>query len=283
MNCKYPFVKGLEPFPCGQCLPCRINKRRLWTHRILLESKCHEKSVFTTLTYSPDNLPPNGSLVRAHLQLFLKRLRRRVAPRLLRYFAPGEYGDDTWRPHYHPILFGLGLDSARDIEESWGLGFVDVRELSEELAQYAAGYVVKKLTRGDDPRLAGRTPEFCAMSLKPGIGALAVPTIGAALSSREGSKLIARDRDAPPVLRHGKKLYPLGRYLRQKLREEAGFEDFDGSSTPVRLQHIAELQVLRDACQSPFVYQTLERPFIDRQKIKQIEGKAAIFQKRSKL
>lgn len=283
VNCRKPFVKGIEPFPCGQCLPCRINKRRLWTHRILLESKCHEHSTFTTLTYSPDNYPQGGNLVPPHLQLFLKRLRKAESPRLLRFFAVGEYGDDTERAHYHAVLFGLGADSIKRIENAWGLGFVDARELSPDLAQYVAGYTVKKLTAPDDPRLHGRHPEFARMSLRPGIGALSVPDIGAALTSEHGSKSVALDADVPALLRHGKALLPLGRYLRAKLREEIGLEDTTGATSPFRQNHLKELQVLRDAEEDRFSYQVLNRPFIDRQKIAQIEGKAAIYRKRSKL
>lgn len=283
LNCRKPFLKGIEPFPCGQCLPCRINKRRLWTHRILLESKCHDESVFTTLTYSPDHYPEGGNLVPSHLQLFIKRLRRAESPRLFRFFAVGEYGDQSERAHYHAIFFGLGLDATQRIEDAWGLGHVDVRELSPDLAQYCCGYVTKKLTRADDARLRGRHPEFARMSLRPGIGGLSVASIGEALTSEHGSKSVVLDQDVPALLRHGKKLLPLGRYLRAKLREEIGLEDTSGASSPLRQAHLKELQVLRDAEKSRFAYQVLNRPFIDRQKIAQIEGKAAIYKKVSKL
>lgn len=282
MNCKKPFVKGLEPFPCGQCLPCRINKRRLWTHRILLESKCHERSLFLTLTLSPDHYPSDGSLNPALVRNWLKRIRKAHAPHTLRFFAVGEYGDQTQRAHYHCVLFGTRADTPAIADKCWGLGHVDIRELSPELAQYIAGYTVKKLTRPDDPSLGGRHPEFARMSLRPGIGALAVPAIADTLASEHGSKLIARDADAPAVLRHGKKLLPLGRYLRQKIRQETGFEETSGGQTPARQAFQEELQILRDACETRFQY-LVSAPFVDHQKIAQIEGKNAIYGKRSKL
>ena len=51
-------MKDAVPFGCGQCLPCRVNKRRLWTNRIMLESMCHDDNAFVTLTYNDDNIPP---------------------------------------------------------------------------------------------------------------------------------------------------------------------------------------------------------------------------------
>ena len=96
--------------PCGKCLACSSNYRRDWVARMLLESQAHSDSVFITLTYSDENLPDRGSLVKRDLQLFLKRLRRRL-DRLnrdkIRYFACGEYGDNTNRPHYHAIIWNL--------------------------------------------------------------------------------------------------------------------------------------------------------------------------------
>lgn len=79
MLCKNPYMKGVLAFGCGQCNPCRINRRRLWTHRIMLESLKHGDSSFVTLTY--ETLPSDGSLVPKDLQNFMKYLRMRVSPK----------------------------------------------------------------------------------------------------------------------------------------------------------------------------------------------------------
>lgn len=94
--------------------------------------------------------------------------------------------------------------------------------LEERSAQYIAGYVVKKMTRPDDPRLLGRLPEFARMSLKPGIGAGAIPDVASALMQY---KLEASGRDVPNSLRHGSRLLPLGRYLMKRLRLECGLDE----------------------------------------------------------
>lgn len=47
---------GVMPCPCGKCIPCLINRKRLWKHRLILESYCHDKSAFVTLTYNDDQL-----------------------------------------------------------------------------------------------------------------------------------------------------------------------------------------------------------------------------------
>lgn len=77
--------------------------------RCLHELGYHDNASFVTLTYSDNNLPDNGSLVKADLQKFVKRLRKNIGDRRIKYFAAGEYGDSTNRPHYHAILFGVGL------------------------------------------------------------------------------------------------------------------------------------------------------------------------------
>lgn len=86
-------------------MPCRLNRRRLWTHRLLLEQLKHGDSCFLTLTYDEKHLPEGGSLVPKHAQDFLKRLRSKTNLKL-RYYLVGEYGEDTERPHYHVALFG---------------------------------------------------------------------------------------------------------------------------------------------------------------------------------
>lgn len=77
---------------------------------MLHELDSHKDNVFVTLTYDDCHLPENGSLRKDHLQKFFKRLRRDLpVDYKIKYFACGEYGDKTDRPHYHSIIFGLGL------------------------------------------------------------------------------------------------------------------------------------------------------------------------------
>lgn len=244
MLCKKPFVSGGLAFPCGQCQPCRVNRRRMWMHRILLESLCHSENCFLTLTYNDTTLPlislPTGqevgSLEPLHLRLWLKRLRERISPLRLRFYAVGEYGERTWRPHYHVCLFGFQTcyrgqtkrhilsgqrmwsqccDRCRLVGETWGFGDVDLGTLNKDSASYCAEYTVKKMTRTDDPRLEGRWPEFARMSLKPGIGADAMWEYASEMLRYSLDETLI---DVPASAGHGKKNLPLGRYLRAKLR-----------------------------------------------------------------
>lgn len=95
-----------QAFGCGQCLPCRVNRRRIWTHRIMLEAAQYHDNSFVTLTYDEEKLPVDLSVTPRTLQLFMKRLRK-VYPNRIRYFGVGEYGDQTMRPHYHLALFNF--------------------------------------------------------------------------------------------------------------------------------------------------------------------------------
>lgn len=219
--CRKPFISGSAAFGCGQCLPCRLNRRRLWTHRLMLESLLHGDNCFVTLTYDDDHLPADGSLDYDELRNFIKRLRENLAPVKIRYYAVGEYGDISWRPHYHLAVFGIGESLTSVIEKSWGKGFCYVGDLTLSSAQYIAGYVTKKLNGRDDRSLDildGRRPEKAFMSRKPGIGANAMKNVMLALNG------YLPDGDVPVSLAHGKKLMPLGRYLRGKMREEFGLD-----------------------------------------------------------
>lgn len=228
-------VDGI-PFPCGQCLPCRINRRRVWTLRLMLESYLHEHSSFITLTYSEDNLPYDQeyrpTLCKRDLQLFLKRLRKRFDVEL-RYYACGEYGEKSARPHYHAILFGLSpfdLDpewllyegkSGRDFHrhrssplyDLWQYGIVHVGECSRQSIQYVAGYVTKKLVVNKQDT---RQKEFSLMSRRPGIAAGAIEAVVGALKDVPESGFTGQ-------LRVDGKKWPMGRYLITKVADELGF------------------------------------------------------------
>ncbi len=206
-------------------MPCRINRRRVWAHRLVLESLTHPSSLFVTLTYSDLSLPNSSSLVPLHPQLWMKRFRRALAPKKIRMYLVGEYGDETNRPHYHCALFNASLADAPTIGKTWTYGHVHVGDLTPSSAQYICGYVTKKLTAKDDPRLQGRHPEFARMSNRPGIGAAAMEIIGEALFNKHLVKQIEETGDVPSSLTHGRKSLPLGNYLRQKLRDYVGMPD----------------------------------------------------------
>lgn len=218
------------PVSCGQCMPCRIKRRRLWVHRMVLESLCYEagQCCFLTLTYSPECLPVDGNLSTEHFTLWLKRFRRALDPVRIRYFGVGEYGDLSWRPHYHLCVFGVGPECQPIVDRTWNYapagtgGFVAAYEFNMTTAQYTAGYVVKKMTAKDDWRLDGRTPEFFRVSRNPGIGAPATELILDAFEKNGGADLLS---DVPMNLKLGRSTLILGRYLRKMLRDQIGFSD----------------------------------------------------------
>lgn len=182
--------------PCGQCIGCRLDKQRDWSARILHEGRLHPHTVFLTLTYSDESLPPGGTLCLRHWQLFMKRLRKHYAPHPYRFIANGEYGDRTQRPHYHAILYnhvsvdrklwqrkdhGSHVYEAPTLTKLWGMGLVTEQDFDPSFGDYIAQHCVKRLSRERaapllqrvDP-LTGETwqvePEFWVMSRRPGIG-----------------------------------------------------------------------------------------------------------------
>lgn len=200
-NCKSFIGKYIE-IPCGQCLECRLEYSRQWANRCILEAKDHKENCFVTLTYDDLNVPvvddvdpETGeivkfkTLVKEDLQKFIKRLRKRLPEDVkIRYFAAGEYGDQTYRPHYHLIIFGwkppeedLHLIKMSNLgyayyysdflKEVWPFGNNLVADCSWETCAYVARYVVKKYKR--EKNIFSETkilPEFVTMSRKPGIG-----------------------------------------------------------------------------------------------------------------
>lgn len=232
----------------------------------MLEAAQHPSNVFVTLTYSDDNLPLTKSgfptLQPKHLQDWLKRYRKLLHPSRIRFYAVGEYGEQTERPHYHGIIFNgpsclqgatrrvLNTTRAdwnncctacRLVGETWGLGDVDLGTVEISSCRYVAGYIEKKLTRTDDPRLNGRWPEFSRMSNRPGIAFDAMHEVASTLMQ---FNLDQTQPDVPSALRHGQRLMPLGRYLKGKLRTMIGKDE----KTPdaIKAQMEAEVHDVRE-------------------------------------
>jgi len=173
--------------PCGQCIGCRLEYSRNWAMRCMHEASMHEENCFVTLTYDDDHLPENGSLVKEDAQKFMKRLRSRFDECRIRYFLSGEYGETTFRPHYHMLLFGFDFAdkvsagsrseykvwNSDKLEQTWTDGFSEVGSITFESAAYVARYIVKKF-KGPSEVVKkwydGVQPEFALMSRRPGIG-----------------------------------------------------------------------------------------------------------------
>lgn len=248
---------------------------------MMLESLKHEQNSFVTLTYSPEHYPSDGSLVPKHTQDFLKRLRKAVAPLKIRYYLVGEYGDQSQRAHYHAAIFGLGPSSSSLIQQAWGLGHTLVGDLTVHSAQYICGYVTKKMTRKDDPVLNGRYPEFARMSLKPGIGAVAISDIGDALFTEFGISEVMATGDVPRSLRHGGRVMPLGRYLRSKLRDEIGMTDDFKKKNDYRYS-VEMCALFKDALSDPKNQaKSFRQILIDKnvQKVRNLESKTKLYEK----
>lgn len=176
------FPDGLE-VPCGKCVACRIAKRKEWSMRMLHELDSWDKAMFLTLTYSDDKLPLNGSLVKKDFQKFIKRLRKVLSyeNRKIRYFACGEYGEQSGRPHYHAIIFGLSLDKWDKslVQKTWKYCDWSVDSIQKksfgnveaDSIRYVAQYIDKKLSGSAAERYydeRGIEPVFKVSSL--GIG-----------------------------------------------------------------------------------------------------------------
>lgn len=246
MLCKRPLRISNYEVGCGRCMPCRVNKRNEWTTRLILEGTQHPANScwFVTLTYGPEALPKGGTLVPRDLKLFLMRLRKDVGVPF-RYYAVGEYGEKSWRPHYHALFFGFtdvqldlkGNLVSPSISRCWPHGFIYIGAFNSSTAAYTAGYICKKLTRKEDEKLQGRHPEFSRMSLKPGIGADAADAIAqAGVTTEAGALRILRGEDVPGVVRVDGRVRPIGRYLKQRVRISGGYSGKCFESTLRRIQ-----------------------------------------------
>lgn len=177
--------ESIISLPCGSCIGCRLDRSRQWAIRCMHEVSLYDKSCFLTLTYSPENVPSDGSLVKKHFQKFMKRLKKKFPHEVIRYYMCGEYGEKNKRPHYHVCIFGFSFPDAKlwksgktgnlytskICEKIWGKGFCPFGEVTFQSAAYVSRYCTKKINGpAAKEHYNGLLPEFSLMSLKPGIG-----------------------------------------------------------------------------------------------------------------
>jgi len=250
LNCRNPFylkrgngkieykrIKSLSPelrlqftpFPCGKCIECRITKAKHWATRILLESTQYKDNTFTTLTYSDDEIPKGGNLDKTEPQKWLKRLRK-VLDHPIRYFIVGEYGEETYRPHYHAILFNYPFYDEATIEATWQKGHISNGEVTPQSARYVTEYCVKKWTSNSYDRPDHLDAEFMLSSRGKSIndskvsGGVGISAIRELAQNLRCSYQVedGKPYEGPPIhhVQYQNKWYPLDKYMRLKLNTE---------------------------------------------------------------
>lgn len=159
--------------PCGKCTACLSNKRRQWSFRLEKEVNDSSSAYFITLTYDNDNCPI--CVNKKDCQNFLKRFRKSIEPKRVRYFLVSEYGDQFGRPHYHLLLFNYpySLSHLRaTLKKTWSLCSPDwfdrhdtVKPAHPANINYVCKYCLSNLDNVDP---LSRT--FMLSSRRPGIG-----------------------------------------------------------------------------------------------------------------
>lgn len=170
--------------PCNHCSVCVQRKTNAIVYRAHLESLCYDvPPLFVTLTYDDAHRPVDG-VNKRDVQLFLKRFRKALGSRKIRFLCCAEYGTKTQRPHYHLVIFNIPLSvhtsvgyslslahAHKLLSDTWKNGFVQARFIdmrSDKGIQYVCKYMYKDADNTPD----GCNPPFHTSSNRHGgIGA----------------------------------------------------------------------------------------------------------------
>ena len=160
-TCENPKVYNNMWRGCGKCPKCKARKQREWTLRGKLEAlENKNQTLFITLTYNDKNLKKvvnfkenkfdfGASLNKKDCTDFIKRLRKYFDSKKIKYIMCGEYGEKSFRPHMHGIIYGLNqLELTQKIlEDIWKKGNVKIDPvISVNQIAYVVGYINKKIT-----------------------------------------------------------------------------------------------------------------------------------------
>lgn len=188
-----------DHIPCGQCFGCRLDYSCDWAMRCDKETQMHDENCFITLTYADAPLDLEKEL--EDWQLFMKRLRKMLGGRKIKYFHAGEYGGRFGRTHGHALIFGYDFpdrkyfkttESGEKIYTSeilgklWPHGFSSVGDATFSSAAYLARYCMKKISGkgkkvvdsnglmpydrvNEHGEIVAVRPEYVTMSRNPGI------------------------------------------------------------------------------------------------------------------
>lgn len=255
----YPGHKKLVP--CGSCSVCLQERVEDWKRRLDVEQSQHKYTYFVTLTYNdyhvpvfrPDDISTYYGLTSLQeqevyeylsthdfseqylvlryedIQLFLKKLRNYVSrtPNLpeeesfIRFFVCCEYGETSYRPHYHILIYSDSdilckntikfsfLNERKDIEERTGTLFeyycYKAWTTSDYNSQVLKGDVKCEPVDGDASGYVSKyclstacLPEFLRCSpFRPFIMASRCPSIGSfKMDDAQAKEIIDKGFDA---------------------------------------------------------------------------------------
>lgn len=241
---------------------CRLERSRQWALRCVHEASLHKENSFITLTYADDQLPKDKSLDKAHLQRFFKRLRKRFPSKPFRYYACGEYGDNTKRAHYHACLFGMDFDDkvhfrtfgenrlylSEELTQVWGHGNTSTGDVTFESAAYCARYITKKqlgssggtyqVLDQDSGELHQVVQPFAVMSLKPAIAKTWIHRYHSDIYKPGKDFITVRGRRAKPARYYDKQLQAINESTYALIKENRKLNLAKLSSQELRAREI---------------------------------------------
>lgn len=163
---RYPKQNVRINVPCGMCYACTTNRRNQWTYRLHVEVDNSINCYFVTLTMRDNE--QDGNVWKRDVQLFLKRFRKESGK--ITYYAIGEYGGTTWRPHYHLLIFFK--EKYFDFNnmylltlKSWNKGNIHLGDVETQSIHYVTKHHITKYLTPE-----GLNPTFALMSKRPYIG-----------------------------------------------------------------------------------------------------------------
>lgn len=153
---RFDFIhRRLYPLPCGYCQGCKIDRTATWFHRLTAEFVSRPSAFLTCtyddyhLSYRPGSLRPTVEQTRFQHSVTSFRLKLRSYSSLpkgvsrdFKVFAVSEYGDKTFRPHVHALIFGIDwLQGKNLLKHFWTAGHCDVRPIMKGGIRYVLKYL----------------------------------------------------------------------------------------------------------------------------------------------
>ena len=213
---QYPKDDYYVSVNCGRCINCLKRDLSSWRFRLIehirsLSTTQLKKSYFVTLTLNPRYYTDSKTLLKRYVRLFLDRVRKKIG-HSISHFLITERGDLYGRIHFHGFFFDTDLSPSL-IGVLWKYGFVQytnlfsVRNISQKVS-YITTYITTSIVK-DSPHKVF-TPEELPLKLVS-------PGIGKSYASRRSS---FHQTNLFPFTYDQSHLYPLPRYLRQKVFTE---------------------------------------------------------------